>query len=278
MVLTMNRCASVRKKGSRNQCVAKPLRGHTLCGRHAKMKTPVLWASLQTDTSGSAIRIQALVRGWLVRQRLSLAGPGVLCRKNLANEEDLVTLDSRVHPMEYFAFEQSGKIWWFSFDTLWKWSRRSHEPVNPYTKVPIPAEALTRLRTLWAYCRRHRWGLPEESMSYEERLEQRWNILSQTFQSHGFLDVHPNAFLRLTKADYIAMYSLLSQDLLVVLPETDPQREKILRFCQRAVASTQIIQPKAYILQSVYILMILVSYHKNAYTMVFSILSALYRC
>ena len=273
----MNRCASVRKKGSRDQCTARPLRGHTLCGRHAKMKVPLLWTSLYTRTTDKTVRVQAVVRGWLIRRRLALAGPGVLCRKGVTNEEDIVTCESNIHPMEYFAFEENGKIWWFSFSSLWSWCRRSHEPVNPYTKTPLSDDTLGRLFSMWGYRRRHQCGIPEESPGFEERLLFRWNILSQVFRANGFSQMHPRSFLTMNKSEYISMFSLLHQDLLVAYSDKDPHRDKIMRFCRRALSSTEMMQPKHYVLQSTYILMILLSIEKRPFKIAFSILSAFYR-
>jgi hypothetical protein len=275
----MNRCASVRKHGSTEQCSAKPLVGHTLCGKHARMKTPILWVSVHQKVNHPIIKAQALIRGWLLRTRLALAGPGVLCRKNLANDEELITCETNLHPLEYFGFEESGKIWWFSFDSLWKWSIRSHEPVNPYTKVRLSADTCRRLRQLWAYNQRHSIPLPEESNVYEERLQCRWNFLCQVFQSNGFVDVHPQMFMEFSKADYLSMFVLLYQDLRIILQENDPYREKILRFCRLGMSTREaLITTRSYTLQCVYIIMLLISFHKDPYSMVFSVLSALYRC
>lgn len=274
----MNRCASVRKHGSTEQCATNALVGHTLCGRHARMKNPVLWVTLHQKQNHPITRGQALVRGWLLRRRLALAGPGVLCRKDVANDEELISCETRLHPLEYFGFEESGKIWWFSFDTLWKWSIRSHEPVNPYTKVPLSVDTRKRLRDLWAYNQRHCIPLPEESNIYEERLRCRWNLLSQVFQDSGFIDVHPQVFMGFTKADYLSMFVLLYQDLRIILGENDPYREKILRFCRRGMSVAHALSTNQYTLQSVYTIMLLISFHKDPYSMIFSVLSALYRC
>ena len=88
-------CASVRKKGSTDQCTARSLRGLTLCGRHAKCKTITLWADVHKKRGDGMIKTQALVRGWLLRKRLALGGPGVLSRKQTTNDEDLVSYESK---------------------------------------------------------------------------------------------------------------------------------------------------------------------------------------
>ncbi len=276
----MNRCASVRKRGAYDQCLSRPLPNHTLCGRHARVKTPVLWVTVHRSRQTGIGRIQARVRGWLVRQRLRLAGPGVLRRTALANDEDLFTCESkdRQHPLSYFAFEEAGKTWWFDLESLWAWSLRSHEPVNPYTKVPLSADTRRRLRELWGYAHRNRLPLPAEAPGYEERLLHRWNGVVQTFVDNGFLDLHPRQFVRFTKTDFLSMFLLLYRDLLLVLRESDPQRDKILRYCRRAASVSAATRSPHYILQSVYVLRILLSIPKEPYPLVFSILSALYRC
>lgn len=276
----MNQCASVRKKNASEQCQSRALPGHTLCGRHARMKDPVFWAQIHRSHSPKVARLQAVVRGWLVRKRLALGGPGVLNRKNVANEEELTSCDpkDRVHPFEYFGFEESGKIWWFTFPSIWRWCAQSLNPVNPYTKTPITAATRKRLREMWAYRQRHRLGLPEEGPTFEERLRTRWNILCQLFRDNGFVDTQPETFMRFTKADYLSMFVLLHQDVLVVLRENDPQRAKVLRFCRRSMSVVNALRSPQYILQSVYTVMLLLSFHKEPYSMIFTVLSAFYRC
>lgn len=276
----MNRCASVRRKDSLDPCPCYALRGHTLCGRHAKMSTPVLWADVFRPTAPRLVRAQARIRGWLVRNRLALAGPGVLNRKDVTNDEDLVTCVSKddIHPWSYFAFEENGKVWAFAFSTLWTWTRQSLDPTNPYTKVPLSQDTRRRLREMWAYQQRHTVGLPVESLNPLDRLKQRWNVLAQMFRDNGFVDVHPENFLRFTGSEYHTMFALLQQDLMVVLHDKDPQREKIMRYCRRGLALNPPMPSGQYILQAAYVLMVILSIPKNPYSLVFSVLSAFYRC
>jgi hypothetical protein len=243
------------------------------------MTTPVLWTDAVRPHTQGVKKIQSLARGWLVRHRIGLGGPGVLSRKNLANDEDLVTCieKEKQNPFEYFAFDENGKIWWFDFDTIWKWAVRSEEPLNPYTKVPLSVDTRRRLHATWGYRLRNRIPLPDEPIPFEERMESRWNIMVQLFADFGF-DVHTRSFLRFNASDYTSVFVLLHRDIEVVFPETDQARARALRLCGRgqnpdARDSIEVIKSRA-----VYLLMWLLTLHKNPYSMSFSILSALYRC
>lgn len=272
-------CASVRRKGGVDQCKANAIRGHTLCGRHARAKVPVLWVDAHRGRSRGITKVQAVIRGWLLRKRLALGGPGVLCRKDLANDEELVSCEdkTRQHPFTYFAFEEAGKIWWFDFDSVWRWGSQSHKPANPYTKVPLSTETRRRMRDLWAYRQRHRLPLADESTVFEQRLLSRWNLVCQVFADNGFVDVHPNQFIDLRSSEFYAMFVLLERDIQVVFSENDPGRARALRLCRRGI-QTRHSQPKLYELWSVYTLLLLLTIHRDPYSMTFSILSALYRC
>lgn len=214
----------------------------------------------------------------MVRSRLALAGPGVLRREGLANDEDPVTSISkdRQDPFDYIAFEEGGKTWWFGFDTLWTWAIRS--PTNPYTRTPLSADTRSRLWAIWSHRSRTRTTLPTEPTPIEERLAGRWTVLCRIFADNGFEDIRPDQFRSFVKADYLSMFILLKRDLLGVLPAWDPARTRAILLCDRAIRLAYRLAPPVYRLQSAYLLLLLLTLHKNPYTMVFSILSALYRC
>ena len=276
---TMSRCAAVRRRGSTEPCNANALRGHTLCGRHARMRNPVLWATAAVSHVSPVVKIQACVRGWLMRKRISYAGIGVLRRCEVSNDEDIITCveKDKVHPFDFFSFEENGKIWWFEFGGLWTWCMRSVDPSNPYTKVPLTSETRKRLRTVWGYKRRHREELPPESPHYIERLRHRLNILSQHFADYGFTDVHTDNFVRFTKADYITLFVLLQRDIETVIPPSDPFRLRITRLCTNRTHVAHALQNNQFILQCVSLLLHIVTLYKDPYVITFSILSAFYR-
>ena len=261
----MNRCAAVRKKGARDQCPANAMKGVSFCGRHARTRAPVLWATLHA--ASPIVRVQALVRGWLLRKRLALAGPGVLCRKNLANDEDLFTCESkeRQHPMQYFSFEESGKVWWFDAESLWGWMARSLDPVNPYTKTPIPVEARRRFRMIQRHARFSSGGT-----THEEIYAYRWNRIVQVFRDNGFIDVHPQQFANFRVPEYRTMFVFLERDLQIALPD-NAHRAHLIRLCRRGQKANGTLYPAALLNR-----MLLLP--RDPYVLVFSILSAFYRC
>lgn len=265
-------CASVRKKGVLDQCQAKSLVGHTLCGRHLRSKTVVLWADANRSRSQKLARVQARVRGWLLRKRLALAGPGVLCRKNLANDEDLETCEesNREDPMTYFAFEESGKIWWFSFPTLWKWCIRS--PTNPYTKVPLSASTRRRLRDVWYYNRRNKIQLPAPPPTYDERMRTYWNVIRQTLEDCGFGELHMNP--NFTKYEYNVILRMIQDDIPVTMTNKFA-RDRVNRHIRSVFLSNANLA--TYRLQCAYTLMVILMVPKDPYELAFTVLSALYR-
>lgn len=275
----MNRCTAVKRKGSVEPCSVKPLRGHTFCGRHARMRNPVLWLDAALPNRAPVVRIQSYVRGWLIRKRLSYAGAGVLSRKGLANDEDIISYSDklRVHPMNYVSFEENGKVWWFEFSSLWTWCMRNQEPSNPYTKVPLSADIRKRLRTIWGYKRRRREEVPHESQVFEERLRHKLNILTQHFEDYGFVGVHSESFMRFSKADYITLFVLLHRDIEAVIPTSDPFRQRISALCVNRTRVGAAVQNPIFVLQCVATLLHMVTLYKDPYALTFSILSAFYR-
>lgn len=274
----MSRCAAVKRKGSMDPCEASPLRGHTLCGRHARMRSPVLWVDANRSHVPPILRLQALVRGWLIRKRLLYAGPGVLSRKDLTNDEDIITYNdkTKVHPMDFFSFEENGKLWWFEFNSLWSWCMRNNEPVNPYTKVHLSTDTRKRLRALWGYKRRHREELPQESMDHMERTRYRANVLIQHFEDYGFAGIQPSFLLRCDKNDFMTVFVLLQRDIETVIPVSDPFRNRVSSICALRTNPTY-GSHTLYILNCLSALLYIVTLYRDPYVVTFSILSAFYR-
>ena len=269
----MIRCVAVKRKGDTQQCPKAAVKGHTLCGTHAKVKKVVLWKDVQKKDD-RIIKCQALARRWIVKRRCFLAGPGVLRRKDLANDDDLVTCEesNRQHPFEYFAFTENGKTWWFDFATIWVWSLKSHMPCNPYTKVPLSTETRGRLREMWGFRNRHSIEVPPDPIGAEERIAARCNFLCQVFVDNGFIDVTPGQLSRLSKQSHVAMWKFIREDV-ADYPSTH-------RTWCSYMSSNEMLRSNSltYIVNSLRVLMRYVTFPKDPYVTVFSVMSAIYRC
>ena len=275
----MNRCAAVKRKGSTDPCRASALRGNTLCGRHARMRAPVLWIDATLPRILPLLKIQACIRGWLIRKRMSYAGIGALRRKDLANDEDIITCSEkdRVHPMDFFSFEENGKIWWFEFGSLWMWCMRNVRPTNPYTKVPLSSDTRKRLRMIWGYKRRHRETTPDEPIDFRERLRYKTNILIQHFEDYGFVGVQPQFLLSCCRSEFMSFFVFLKRDIETVIPVSDPFRIRMISLCRNRINIGHSSHPEAYILNCFSTLLYMITVYRDPYALTFSILSAFYR-
>jgi hypothetical protein len=141
-------CLSCKNKNSIERCKRKALNDLKFCGIHVRSKNKKCWI-IAHNLDEKLTKVQALFRGWIVRDSLNLGGPGVLKKSERHNEEDLVTAD-QVLPTDYFGFEESGKIFWFDVRTIYQWCAQNLEPTNPYTKVALKIEDRKRLKKLVA--------------------------------------------------------------------------------------------------------------------------------
>jgi len=278
---TMQLCASVRKRGSVDQCPSPALKGYSLCLHHARTRDVLLWSNANQSKSCAATKCQAFVRGCLLRKRLGLAGPGVLCRKNLANDEDLETCESarREHPLSYFAFEETGKVWWFHFGTLWRWCCRSPTPVNPYTKVPLSADTCRRLRAMWSYNRVHGIENPrEEGTSLVDRIRYRVNVVCQLAQDNGFGAIDPNVFFELDRSRWIAIFHMVRDDLDTALPKSMVSvRNMVHRYIEYLFEMGGILPSEQCVDLASRVAYLMLMYPKDPYILLFTFLSAVYR-
>ena len=120
-------CNSCKNKNSTERCGSPALKNLQFCGKHVKSKTPRLW-SVVNSAGDSAVKIQKVWRGWIVRYLHDLSGPGVLKRSLCHNEDDVITAEDKVHPSNYFAFHEDGKVFWFDFH---QFQNRNHLVYNP---------------------------------------------------------------------------------------------------------------------------------------------------
>jgi hypothetical protein len=207
-----------KTKNNTERCLNKPLKGFTICRKHARMKNPIRWTGVAKDED-KCIMLQKLWRGRSVRSWLALAGPGVLKRSICHNEEELVTMDERkdVHPFDYFSFVENGKIYWFDIRTIAQNSTLSVTPANPYTREPLSIETRQRLRNLCI--RRERLKMSNvhnvtTKQSYQEASETTWVAICQILGENGYNNVLTEYFTTLNRTQLYIFISMLEQDMI----------------------------------------------------------------
>lgn len=235
----MVQCASVRKKGTTEQCSAKALINSDFCGRHSKARNPVRWVGAANESS--IIKLQSILRGFLVRRRLRYSGPGVLNRKACINDEELVTLDDKnsVHPFDYFGWIQNDKLWWMSIVSVMQLFRGELHPTNPYSREPFPLEARLRIRKLYVYRIRNKLPLGHVQPQDVERMAFRFNTISQIMEENGYDEFHPNSWAAMNRWQMSRYLELLIRILTTWALEKPirPWRTGLLSYVRRSYTS-----------------------------------------
>jgi hypothetical protein len=216
-------CASCKNKTSLDQCTSLALKGLQFCGKHIKAKDKRIWAALNQNND-KACTIQKNWRGYFIRNKLRLAGPGVLNRKDCHNDEELVTLDEKknVHPFNYFSFTEADKVWWFDIRSLYQITRSNLRPLNPYTRQPIDIETRRRLRRLCQIRKRqgifNLYAQPVYS-NLSELVDLKWLELCQIIEENGFFDMNHLLFASLNKTQLYIFLNIVNVDLVAYAAE-----------------------------------------------------------
>lgn len=211
------KCASCKNKTSTDQCSSKPLKGMILCGKHAKVKNLRLWKDVNS-LDDKAVIIQKIWRGYSVRHWLKIAGPGVLNRSVCHNDEELVSMDEKtsVSPLDYFSFEEGGKVYWFDIRSLSENCMLKVEPLNPYTREPLTIDTRRRMRQLCI--KRHRKNLNNmhdvsNKRSVDEIILSTWTHVCQIIIENGFFDMSPLYFTSLNSTRLFIFNTIIQKDL-----------------------------------------------------------------
>lgn len=220
----MSTCASCKNKTSLDRCKNKALMGMKLCGVHAKNKNPRIW-SVVNNLDKHVTTITKIWKGYIIRRRLELAGPGVLNRKVCNNQEEISTFEDirTVSPFDYFAFEQNGQIYGFDVRTIFACLHEKHKSTNPFNRQPFPMEARQRLRKIYAYRLRH--SLPnyfkEFNFSLQNLYQTKWIEVCQMLEENGFVDTNiaPSTFTSLSKLQLSVFLSMVHADLKALAAE-----------------------------------------------------------
>ena len=97
----------------------------------------------------SLLKVQALIRKYIIKKQIHLRGLSVLHRGICNNEEDFYTYESRdeIEDLYYFSYKDThGKYWCFDVRSLKKLIDMNYG--NPYTTEPFPQEMLNRMNKL----------------------------------------------------------------------------------------------------------------------------------
>lgn len=222
-------CFSCKNKNSNERCLNKPLKNLRFCGVHARSKNKKLWIDIPKFEK-QLIIFQGRFRGWLIRDTLKLRGPGVLKRSECHNTEDLVTCEEKdeISIKNYFAFEESGKIYWFDVRTIFEWSCENLEPTNPYTKQPLTIETRKRLKKL--ICRYEYFSYPthHDPQYYEktDKIKFCWYQIIQILNENLFADITEPYFLMLNEFQIIDF----SKNILSSIESWDKSKNELLNY------------------------------------------------
>lgn len=278
-------CSACKNRLSTERCTTRALTGLTLCGRHAKVKTPRLWTTVN-DIDSKVILISKLWRGYFLRKKLFLAGPGIFYRNLCNNQDELMSLEpiSTVDVFDYFGFEESGKIYGFDIRTILDSLNRNLIPTNPYTRQPLKLEDRKRLREVYGYRIRNKL----ENTYDNNRLatptsitRNRWIQVCQITEENGFSDVHPDLFLNLNKSQLYILIAMIHNDLKTWAAEHKTiHSQRFLYTCwtqkiMKKYSTSNSAEEYSFFISSVLLSMLYNSV--EPYNICFIIMSALYR-
>jgi hypothetical protein len=193
------------------------MRDMIFCGTHARVRNPRIWKDVN-NVDDKAVLIQKLWRGYSIRSWLNLAGRGVLNRSVCHNEEEIVTFDDKksVYPLDYFAFEEANKVYWFDIRSMIQNSINKLHPVNPYTREPLSIDTRKRLRKLSIkriYCGLRNIHTDLSPLSADELINVIWVNVCQIIEENGFFDVSPVYFTCLNRSQIYVFLQLVYKDL-----------------------------------------------------------------
>ena len=279
------KCASCKNKRSNDRCPNSALFGLKFCGVHSKIKSPRVWVDIN-NVRKKVNLILKIWRGYYVRKCLKLAGPGVLKRDLCNNVDEIMSFESiaKVDPLDYFGFEENGKIYGFDIRTMLDILNRNLVPKNPYTREPLNADARSRLRQIYGYRIRNKQSTchPDSKIiGVGNILSNRWLQICQIVEENGFYDINPDTFIALNKSQLYVFLNMIFNDIKTWAAEhkTTESKRFIYAFWIRNImnkyANCESIEQYSF-----YVSTILLSILYNSaepYNVVFIIMSSLYR-
>lgn len=281
----MVQCTSCKNKFSDERCTSRALQGLSLCGKHIKCKYPRLW-NVVNNIDKNVTLISKIWKGYFVRKKLALAGPGVIKRNLCNNTDELVSLEpiSKVDIFDYFGFEENGKVYGFDIRTILDILQLSTQPANPYTRQPLSLNDRKRLREAYGYRLRNKLEISYDEHSLKPIdviLTTRWNQISQIAEENGFLNINPNLFSGLNKTQLYVFLSMIHNDLKTWAAEHNPVSSKRFMYAfwtnnvLKKFSNTQTVSEYSFYVSS--ILLSILYDSVESYNVCFIIMSALYR-
>lgn len=276
-------CASCKNKHTTERCTNSALNGLLFCGIHSRTKNPRLWTKVN-GFDKKIVNIQKIWKGYFVRKRLRLAGPGALKRSVCNNADELISLEpiSSVDPFNYFGFEESGKVYGFDVRTIIDALHRTC--TNPFTRQVLSMESRKRLREIYGYRLRKRLENYYEHnilRTPEILLQNRWVQVCQMIEENGFYNIHPNIFLSLNKSQLYVLLNMIHTDVLAWASEHNPifsKRFRYLVWIRNSIKKFNRVDDLQYYSFTVASLLCILLYDcVDSYNLCFIIMSALYR-
>jgi hypothetical protein len=169
--------------------------------KHFKLKVtgnkPEIFKRVEEFLKGSffAVKIQRIIRGFLLRKAIRLCGPGFRTRKLCVNDNDFVTLEPLDEiPFDQFVSYKDQDEFTYGFDivSLYNMAKQNPEKIlNPYTRRSFPTSFIANMqdyvRLRKAIGRPLDVELPKEPvpLSLAQQLEQRAVNLFQIINGFG---------------------------------------------------------------------------------------------
>jgi len=276
-------CASCKNKTSNDRCSSNALPGISLCGRHAKMKSPRLW-NVVNNIDKNVTLISKFWKGYFTRKILKLAGPGVLNRSLCNNTDEIVSLEpvTTIDVFNYFSFKENDKIYCFDIRTILDIVNTSLNPINPYTRQAIVIDDRRRLRELHAYRIRNNLEITHNlTKTVQSAIINRWTQICQIVEENGFFNVNRDLFTDLNKTQLYILLTMINNDLKTWAAEHKPPHSKRFLYVfwtnNLLKKFSQLISPRDYSFFVSSILLSILYDTSEPYNVCFIIMSALYR-
>ena len=222
----METCISCKTKSSTDRCSKKAIKGLSFCGTHARAKVKRVWYTIN-NLDEKVSKIQKVWKGYHIRFLLKQLGVGVFKRSLVHNTDEPITLDpiSSIHPFQYFSFEENGKTWAFSIDSISRIFLQDITPVNPCTRQPLSFETRRRLRWYLRYLTRKGDPILSGGVSANNKHIFQLNQLTQILHENGFTDFRPEYFALLNSTQSLLIRSMIATDIQAL---SNPRRQRYI--------------------------------------------------